>query len=162
MDRTAREWRLPMLSLLIALALAIVPLPRVVEPYWPDWVALVLIYWSLDSAPRFGLLTAFLAGLMLDTLSGALLGQHALALLIVVYLSQRFYLRFRVFPMSQMAITVVVLLALHEFVLFWADGMAGRTVPIVERWGPVLSGALVWPLLLGYLDRVRRDRRAHI
>jgi rod shape-determining protein MreD len=151
-----RQWGVPLLSLVLALALAVVPLPASIQPFRPDWAALLLIYWSLASPKRFGLLTAFWVGLALDALTGALLGQHALALLIVVYLCQRFYLRIRFFPVSQLMIAVVTLLALYEFVLFWADGVAGRTVPLIQRWGPIASGAVLWPILLAYLDRARR------
>jgi rod shape-determining protein MreD len=101
-------------------------------------------------------------GLALDTLSGALLGQHALALLLIVYLSQRFHLRIRVFPVSQLALTVVALLALYQFVLFWVDGVAGRTVPLVERWAPVVSGSLLWMLILVFVERGRQAAAARM
>jgi rod shape-determining protein MreD len=122
----------------------------------------VLIYWSLIAPRRYGLLTALWMGLALDTLSGALLGQHALALLIVVYLSQRFYLRIRVFPMSQLALTVILLLSVYQFTLFWIDGVAGRTVPLIERWGPVVSGAVLFALILSAFDRRRQAAAARM
>lgn len=150
-------WRLPLLTFVLALALTAVPLPAAVAPFRPEWVPLILIFWSLLSPQRFGLLTAFWMGLLLDTLSGALLGQHALALVIVVYLTIRFHLRIRVFPVWQLSMTVVLLLAIYEFVLFWVDGVAGRTVPLVARWAPLVASAAVWPLVLLYLDRYRRD-----
>lgn len=155
-------WRFPVLTLVFALALTAAPLPAAVAPYRPEWVPLMLIFWSLLAPQRFSLLTAFWMGLMLDTLSGALLGQHALALVVVVYLTIRFHLRIRVFPVWQLGVTVVLLLALYEFVLFWVDGVAGRTVPLVERWGPVLASAIVWPLILAYLDHYRRDAQVRV
>ena len=154
--------RLLLISLVAALALAIVPLPDALSAYRPDWVPLVLIFWALMAPERVGLLTAFAMGLALDTLSGALLGQHALAMVIVVYLSVRFHLLIRVFPVWQLSMTVFLLLAIYEFVLFWIDGVAGRSVPISERWAPVVSGALVWPLVLGYLASVRHDAQTRI
>jgi rod shape-determining protein MreD len=160
----AREsgWVVPALSLLAALGLAVVPLAAPVAPFRPDWVAIVLLYWSLIAPRRYGLFTAFWMGLALDALSGALLGQHSLALLVIVYLSQRFYLRFRAFPASQLALTAIGMLTLYEFVLFWVDGVAGRTVPLIERWGPVVSGAIVWLLILVFLERGRQEAEARI
>jgi rod shape-determining protein MreD len=154
--------RLPLLTLLTALALTAVPLPTVIAPFRPEWVPLILIFWSLLAPERFSLLTAFWMGLLLDTLSGALLGQHALALVVVVYLTIRFHLRIRVFPVWQLSMTIVLLLALYEFVLFWVDGVAGRTVPLTERWAPLLASAVVWPLILSYLDRYRRDAQVRV
>lgn len=154
--------RFALLTFVIALALTVMPLPIAVAPFRPEWVPLILIFWSLMAPERFGLLTAFWMGLFLDALSGALLGQHALALVVVVYLTLRFHLQIRVFPTWQFGTTIVLLLILYEFVLFWIDGVVGRTVPLVERWAPLLASALVWPLILGYLDTFRRDAQVRV
>jgi rod shape-determining protein MreD len=164
-----RYWWMSLLSLAATLALASVPLPDAVAPFRPDWVAVVLLYWSLMAPRQFSLLTAFWMGIALDTLTGALLGQNALALLVVVYLAERFHLRLRVFPMSQLAFTVLVLLGLYEFILFWIDGMApasslaaraGRTVPLIERWLPPLTGTLAWVAMYMLFDRRQREAPA--
>jgi rod shape-determining protein MreD len=162
MERTEHSWLGSALSLGLMLALAVVPLPALVAPFRPDWVAVVLIYWSLAAPRRFSLLTAFWMGIALDTLTGALLGQHALALLLVVYLAEHFYLRVRVFPVSQTVLTVLILLSLYEFTLFWIDGVAGRTVPLIERWAPPLTGAAVWIVMVTMFGRGRREARARI
>jgi rod shape-determining protein MreD len=156
------SWFVPAFSLVLTLALAVVPLPHVVSPFRPDWVAVVLLFWSLTAPRRFSLLTAFWMGVVLDTLTGSLLGQHAFALLVVVYLAEHFHLRIRVFPISQLALTVLLLLGLYEFILFWIDGVAGRTVPVIERWAPPLTGTLVWLVLLFFFDRGRREASARI
>ena len=157
-----RQWWASTVSLMLTLALVAVPLPDSVAPLRPDWVAVVLLYWSLMAPRHFSLLTAFWMGIALDTLSGALLGQNALALLLIVYLAEKFHLRLRVFPISQLAFTVLVLLGLYEFVLFWIDGMAGRTVPLIERWLPPLTGTLVWLGMYGLLDRREREASARL
>lgn len=162
MQAREHDWLLPFMTIIAALALSVLPLPAAVASFRPDWVALVLLYWSLVSPRRFGLLAAFWTGLALDTLNGALLGQHALALLVIVYLSRRFYLRLRVFPLSQLTLAVTALLLLYEFVLFWIDGVAGRTVPLIERWAPVLSGALLWLCVVGLVERGRERVQARI
>ena len=157
-----RQWWVSVLSLAATLMLAVVPLPDVVAPLRPDWVAVVLLYWSLMAPRHFSLLTALWMGIALDTLSDALLGQNALALLVIVYLAEKFHLRLRVFPVSQLAITVLLLLGLYEFILFWVDGMAGRTVPLVERWLPPFTGTLVWLALYVFFDRRERAAPARL
>jgi rod shape-determining protein MreD len=171
-----RGWWMSILSLVATLALASVPLPDAVAPFRPDWVAVVLLYWSLMAPRHFSLLTAFWMGIALDTLTGALLGQNALALLVIVYLAEKFHLRLRVFPLSQLAFTVLLLLGLYEFILFWIDGMApafppgtriddpdpGRTVPLVQRWLPPLTGTLVWVALYMMFDRREREAPARL
>jgi rod shape-determining protein MreD len=162
MESSWSETLLPLGTLIVALLLSILPLPEVIVSFRPDWVAIVLVYWSLFKPGHFGFLTAFWLGLALDTLYGSLLGQHALALLTVTYIARHFHLRIRVFPIWQMSVTVLALLALYEFLLFWADGVAARTVPVVDRWVPVAIGALLWPLIFASMRRLLGTKEREI
>ena len=81
MMRETRIRRLPMaLSSLVTLALAVLPLPNALEAFRPDFLVLVVLYWSIESPRAGGLTLAFMAGLALDVIQGVVLGQHALAL----------------------------------------------------------------------------------
>ena len=140
--------RLPVaVCIILALVLAIVPLPEWAEPYRPDWVAMTLIYWSMVLPRSYGVGTAWLVGIVLDVAQGTLLGQHALALSLITYMTVKFHLQLRVFPWSQMTAVVLALLALYQFILFWINGVAGTYAPAVTYWGPVVTGTLLWPLI---------------
>lgn len=158
--RNAR--RLPvLLSFVVALMLSIVPLPAAIEAFRPDWVALTLIYWAMTLPRSYSVGTAWVVGIVVDVAHGTLLGQHALALCFIIYVTVKFHLQLRVFPLSQMTATVFALLALYQFLLFWINGVAGLHTEAVVYWGPVISGTLLWPLLsivfAGIRYRVRSD-----
>jgi len=160
MSSVFRARRLPViLTIIAALMLAILPLPAQVGPYWPDWVAITLIYWCLHMPRYFGVGSAWLVGIVLDVAQGTLLGQHALALSLVAYFTVKFHLQLRVFPLSQMAATVFALLGIYRFVLFWINGVAGVDAPLAAYWGPVLSGALIWPVADFVLRTIPRRSR---
>jgi rod shape-determining protein MreD len=148
------------ISLIIALTLAIAPLPLWAEPFRPDWVILTLIYWSMTFPGNYSVGVAWIVGLIVDVAQGTLLGQHALAFTIVIYVTVKFHLQLRQFPMLQLTATVFAVLGLYQFVLFWINGVAGVNAPMVTYWGPVLSGTAIWPLvtivLVGVRQRVRR------
>lgn len=145
-DRASRS--LPVvLSIVIALMLAMAPIPEWAAAFRPDWVALTLIYWSMNLPRTYGVGIAWLVGIFLDVAQGTLLAQHALALSLIVYLTVKFHLQIRVFPMSQMTATVLALLAIYRFVLFWINGIVGIESPAVTYWGPVISGAILWPFV---------------
>ena len=111
---------------LVSLMFAITQLPDVIEKARPELLLLLVIYWSL-SAPRIaGLTFAWVCGLALDLLTGPILGQHALAFLLVAFLTHKFQLRMRVFPIWHQTLTVFMLLALYEFIVFWIDGIIRR------------------------------------
>lgn len=142
-------------TIVVAVALAIVPLPAVLEPFRPPWVTMVLIYWCMMWPRLCGVLTAFIAGLMLDVLFGSLLGQHALSLSVVAYLTQRFHLQIRIFPLWQLTMTAFVLLAVDAFFIFWIDGIAGYAGGNLARWTQVLAGGVIWAPLMALLDTIR-------
>ena len=73
------------------------------------------------------------------------------ALSLVVYLTAKFHLRLRVFPASQMALTVLAMLAVYRFVLFWINGIAGVDAASASYWGPVITGAALWPVAAAVL-----------
>ncbi len=153
--REARRWPI-LTSMLIALMLTILPLRPDFAAWNPDWVAMALIFWALAMPTRVGVGTAWVAGLLLDVLKGAVLGQHALALTLMCYPLMRFHLRIRVFPLPQQCFTVAWLLLFYNFTLFWIDGILGKPVGQPERWYPVLSSTLIWPLVFDVLKRLRR------
>jgi len=147
------------MSVLIALIFAILPLPTAIEPAKPHLLLLFVIYWAL-SAPRVaGLMFAWFCGLAIDLLKGPLLGQHAAGFLLVAFLTHKFQLRMRIFPIYHQTLTVFMLLALYEFVLFWIDGIIGQAVTTWLRWMPVLTSTLLWPVLVAMLDTWNRRRR---
>jgi rod shape-determining protein MreD len=131
------------------------PLPRSVDAFRPDWVALLMIFWAFSLPRSYSVGIAFLFGIVLDVAQGTLLGQHALALVVVVYLTVKFHLLMRVFPPLQLTATIFALLALYQFLLFWTNGIVNVSAPAVAYWGPVVSGAVLWPVLAGFLNGIR-------
>jgi len=147
---------IPLIALLLAVSLTatVVPLPDLLEPLRPNFVALTILWLCLLSVRATGLLLAWMSGLMLDAVHGLLLGQNALALVLIAYIALKMRLRIRAFPAIHQASVVFGLLLLNEFVLFWIDGLTGHPVTDWTRWIPVLTGAAAWPFLSAYLTRV--------
>ena len=52
-------------------------LPTSAWPWVPDWVALVLVFWSIREPRRVGMGAGFLLGVAMDVADVSLLGQHA-------------------------------------------------------------------------------------
>lgn len=154
MMRDERTRRGPMaLSALVALAMAVIPLPTAIDAFRPDFLVLVVFYWSIESPRTGGLALAFIAGLSLDVVRGVVLGQHALALTLTAAWATHLRLRLRVFSLLSQSLTIFALLTGYQFVLFWIDGATGNPVTTFSRWFAPFVGALLWPLLAGLLSR---------
>ena len=143
------------ISLAVAFALALIPLPPTLDMLRPYWVALVLIYWCLETQGIVSLGLAFLLGLLLDFLTGSLLGLHALSLIIMVYLVSRFRARLRFFPPWQQALSVLALLLNDRIILIWIISLRGEPMPTLDFWLSPIIGTLLWPWLFLLLDRYR-------
>ncbi len=155
MMREERIRRLPMaLSALVALALTVVPLPLALDVLRPDFLVLVVFYWSIASPRAGGLGLAFFSGLALDVINGVVLGQHALALTLMAAWATHLRLRLRVFSVLSQSLTIFALLTGYQFILFWVDGATGNPVTSFSRWLAPVIGALLWPLLAGTLARL--------
>jgi rod shape-determining protein MreD len=153
--------RLPVIvTLIVGLMLSIMPLPDGMKAFRPDWIALLLIFWSMQLPRTWSVGTAWIVGVVLDVAYGTLLGQHALALSVIVFVTVRFHLLMRVFPLSQLTATVFALLALYQFLLFWINGVAGVTATPTSYWGPVITGTVLWPFLYMFLSGVRYRSRS--
>lgn len=143
-------------TLAVALILSIWQLPNAAVPFWPRWVVLVVIYWCLALPHRIGIGIAWVVGLLLDVLSGTMLGEHALALAVVAFLVLKIHLQVRVFPLWQQTLTVALMIVLYQFLLLWIDGAVGLPTQPLVRWLPVVTSLLIWPWLMGLLRHLRR------
>ena len=144
--------RVPMLvSVVVGLILSVLPLPTWLNVARPDFLVIVVLYWSIMVPRAGGLTLAFIAGLLLDASKGVVLGQHALALCLSSYIAIKLHLRVRIFPVWHQALTVFMLLVVYQFMLFWIDGMTGHEVTNFLRWLPAFTGALLWPVFAGLL-----------
>jgi rod shape-determining protein MreD len=152
--RNATRWPV-WLAMIIAAALMSLPLPDALNAVRPAWATLAVIYWIMMWPGRFGVGSAWLIGLLLDVLQGSTLGQHALALTVVAYITLRFHLQIRIFPLWQLTVTVFALLFLEAFILFWIDGVAGNPPVGLSRWTQVVTGAVLWPPVMAIMDRLR-------
>ena len=155
MMRDTRIRRMPMaLSALVALALAILPLPAVLDAFRPDFLVLVVFYWCIESPRAGGLSLAFFAGLALDVIQGVVLGQHALALTLMGAWATHLRLRIRVFSMLSQCLVIFMLLTGYQFIVFWVDGATGNPVTTFSRWFAPIIGALLWPVLISVMGKV--------
>ena len=147
------------LTLAFSFALTLLYMPPALDAFRPYWVALVLVYWCLETQGMDTLGKAFVIGLLLDLLGGSLLGLHALSLVILVYLVTRFRARLRFFPPWQQALSVFALLLNDRIILLWIIILRGDPMPSFGFWLPPIVGTLLWPWLFLLLDWVRAFMR---
>jgi rod shape-determining protein MreD len=145
MTSARREIVLGLTVFLVALLLTILPLPDAVRLLRPQWAALALIFWIMAAPHRFGIITAWLLGIVVDLLLNSLLGLHALGFTLIAFIMLRLHKQFRVFPLWQQSAIVLGLLLMERFISVWTTGFAGQPAPSNLHWLAPFVGALLWP-----------------
>lgn len=131
-------------SIVIALAINFIPLGRLA--WRPDILAVVLVFWCVHQPRKLRFSIAFMLGLCMDVHQGVLLGQHAMAYVLICLLAAAGARRVLWFDLKgQMLHMMPLFFLLHaiEIMLHWIKGdpLIGWTVigaPLIET--------LLWPL----------------
>jgi len=144
-------------TFILALMLTMLPLPEWAELFRPEWAAMVLIYWCMALPERIGVGIGWTLGLLVDVVKGTLLGQNALALALVAYLTLRLHQRVRVFPLWQQALFVLILVALDQMLVLWVKGVIGQPPGSWLYWLPSFTSTLLWPWVFLILRDLRRQ-----
>lgn len=158
MSRVRRPWLLPA-SVFVALLLGLLPLPAMLQPLRPYWLALVLAYWLLEDHERIGLGLAFFIGVLADLAFGSLLGEQALRLTVMTFILQRFRPQLRFFPTAQQALAIGGLLFNDLIIVTVVHMVFGQPVRGWAQWWTPLIGAVLWPPLFVLLDGLRIGRK---
>lgn len=161
MSRQRARNALLFVSLIIALVLGLMPVPSWLAPFKPFWLALVLIYWLLEDPVHVGLGVAFVVGLGADLVFGTLIGEHALRLVVLAFIVQRFRARLRFFPIWQQSLAVCGLLLNDRVVDAAIRIFLGEGSPSASFWLAPLTSLLIWPWLFVALDMLRMRGRQH-
>lgn len=143
-------------SLLLALCLQVMPLADGWQIWRPDWLGLMLIYWCIQAPERVGVVHGFVLGILVDLIEGAPLGQSALLLSLLAFLSALVYSRFRHYSLVQQAVMVMVLLGTVQLLEQWLRTLLGPFSIHLSFLLPSLIGALLWPWLSTLLRALRR------
>ncbi|HAD32826.1 MULTISPECIES: rod shape-determining protein MreD [unclassified Methylophaga] len=141
------------ITLLFAILLMLVPLPDTLRYARPEWVAITLIYWAMALPQRVSIGVAWFTGLVMDVVTGGILGIHAFAYALVIYLVGRLHLQIRQYPLWQQAFTILSLVSLVHFIVM-------LSAPITFSWNhwlTVLTSTLVWPFVYAVLRKIRRS-----
>jgi rod shape-determining protein MreD len=149
------------LTVIAALWLSIIPMPEWALWLRPAWVAMVVLYWVLALPNRVGVAAAWVSGLLLDIVAGAPLGQNALALAVLAYITLLLYQRLRMFSRWQQAGVIFVLIGMNQMLGHWVQNLTGTASPNLLFLLPALISAALWPFIFILLRFIRRSFYVH-
>ncbi len=144
-----------MATIAVAMILRVMSVSPLLDQLNPDWIALVLVYWTMAFPERFGVFTACFVGLLTDVLTGRLLGQYALIYALIAYFSVKEHRRLRQFPLLQQSLFVFYFLALAKVIVFGMESLQAGNRLALSFWYPIFTGVLAWPVVFWLLRYLR-------
>jgi rod shape-determining protein MreD len=147
-------------SLVIAFMLSVLPWTGTWLLARPDFVVLVLLFWSLHEPRSVGQGMAFTLGLLMDVSDSMLLGQHAFAYVIAIFGAQVLRVRILTFGLPEQTLHVLVIMLVMSCVMLLLNLLLGADFPGLAYFVSPVVTALLWgPVnLVLYMSAVRRRR----
>ena len=152
------------LTLVISIFIDLYMFPDAVLHLKPLITLLVLIYWNMALPDKVGISEALVIGLLLDILTGPILGLHALLFVLVTYICQRFFYQFRVSPVLQQSIILFFFFFVFKMTLAFdfVDVSSGVSVSDIQYLLNASTFAfvssLMWPIIFFILREIRRKK----
>jgi rod shape-determining protein MreD len=151
---TRFSWLAVFISFLIAAVFEVVVLPDSLLKFRPEWLALTLIYWLLRHPEKVGISIAVIFGLIMDVISGSVLGVHVLAYSVTAYLVLSMHQRLKMFPVVQQSFVVFFLVSIYLMIVYLLSVMLNGAGGGLSYLWLALTSALAWPLVLILTDRL--------
>jgi len=147
------------LSSFVALVLTIVQLPAWLFHFWPDWIALVIVYWALTTPDRVGPFVAFIIGTLLEVLFVRKFGVLGLGLATLAFVVNAAHQQLRVLSIWQQMIFVGMLIGVFKLLTGWLYGIVSDFTITSEYWFSMIGGMVIWPFAFILLEELRRRAR---
>jgi rod shape-determining protein MreD len=112
----------------------------------PDFVALVLVFWSIHQPRKVGIGVAFFMGLLMDVHDAALLGENALSYTLLSYFAIMIHRRVLWFPIGTQALHVLPLLLLMQMVQMVIRILVSHQFPSWFYFLESFTSVLLWPV----------------
>ena len=144
-------------TIVIALILNLITYPQWMKFAKPDWVLLVIFYWSLALPNRISVGVGWIVGLVMDLLYYSVLGQHAISKAFVALIAAISHRRLRLYHLWQQCVVVFIVACVDIGFTVWIYNLTANTEIRLVYWQSALTTALLWPIVYNVL-RILRHR----
>lgn len=141
------------ISLLVGLALELVSLSSYLEPFRPQFLLIITLYWLFFTKKQFSIGSAWLVGLLLDIALFYPLGLNALTFAITAYLLKRNKKWLVKLALPEISTAFAGFYVLQILLSFIISNMIGQTTAF-NFWifGSVISSVIILPLIFALLS----------
>lgn len=148
-------------SFLVGGILMLLRLPIGFDWLQPLWLVLILLYWVLMTPQYVNVGVAMLMGFVFDIVYNTAIGEHALALIAIVFFVTG--LRNKIMPFGlgswQMSLVIWGVIMCYQLLLLFVRLYLGEYFGVMQAFGGATLSALIWIplswLLFNYQQKLR-------
>lgn len=134
-------------SIFIAMILQVIHLPVVISENRPDFLILIILFFSIHTDFSFKLETAWIVGIMLDLVTGAPLGINAFIMCTQVYLIGTQFTNFAKFNIWQQTSIIGLVNLVVSILGYWIEHIIGQSYYEINFLIPAAATAVFWPII---------------
>ncbi|WP_127471050.1 rod shape-determining protein MreD [Thiomicrorhabdus aquaedulcis] len=113
----------------------------------PPVTLFLTLFWCAQFTNRTHILSAFVLGLLADTLYQTTLGSHALLFVVITFMMIRHRLRFRAYPVWQQAFFISGYMMVYQLLNFIFFSPVLSSQEMVTYWVMPAAAILLWPVV---------------
>lgn len=134
-------------SLFSGFLLDLIPVEGFMRWIYPDFVAMILLYWCIHQSSRIGIGAAWVFGILVDVADGTLLGEHALAYSLMAFIALNLRRRVGMLSIDYQFTHVIMILVVMQAVVALTGFLAKGIFPGWAFFLGSLTAGILWPLL---------------
>ena len=148
-------------SFLVGGILMLLRLPAGFDLTQPLWLVLILLYWALMTPQYVNVGVAMLMGFVFDIVYNTAIGEHALALIAIVFFVNKLQHKIMLFSLGswQMSLVIWGVIMCYQLLLLFIQLYLGEYFSVMRVFGGAVLSALIWIplswLLFNYQQKLR-------
>jgi rod shape-determining protein MreD len=93
---------------------------------------------------------------MLDVMKGNLLGEHALAMIVVIFIVSKMHRRLRLYSMWQQSLAILIFSLIYLGIIYLIQGAVDQLPNNYYYWGASVTSMIFWPWIYSVLQNSQR------
>lgn len=120
----------------------------------PPMTLMVLLYWCVHFLDKTHLFSAFVLGLLADSIYQTTLGSHALIFSVLIFIMLRHRLRFNAYPVWRQAFSIGIYMMFYQLINYIIFSPVLDHNDKFQFWSMPVIALLIWPLLSVLFRRI--------
>ncbi|WP_222987472.1 rod shape-determining protein MreD [Psittacicella hinzii] len=133
------------LTFFLAFVVTTIPWSSEYASFRPHWILTLLLVWTIRDSAKVGYITALVVGVLLDSISGTPLGEHAIAFIIVTFINTRLVKLYNSIGFAFQTICTTVIIVIYSLIIALLELFSYNLIQFnLSFFLPILTSVIIW------------------